>query len=496
MTKSTALILVCVLLSSTGFGDDGEWEVIYTFPQWFVILDVACSGPWDVWVAGLNEQTNTNQIYHSSDGGESWTMQYSGMDLAVFLVGMDAPADGSTVFIAGTFIMMMSSDGTGAMTSNSGSNWNPIPPADDFISSFRSVTALSSQEAYLVGGWGFSDIKGLYATFDGGSNWEQFCEVPASHPLQFASFAGDDIWVTGGVWPEEEERPAGYSEILTPNVRLAAEAEIGGESGSTDEEFEASIWHSGNGGSSWTEQFSSIGVGCMGGIDMIDVNTGIAVGGGPDFVSQIYRTANGGNTWSQVSFASQNDHILSDIEMVNASEGWAVGYDPNGPGGQPGTAIIGTTDGGLTWSREPINEATALLGLDMYDEHRGYTAGGNNLKISRVIRYDDGYYSQSIEGSSSATPVQISLNPPVPNPFTESIALTVNLSMEQHIHLAVYDISGQMIATITDEVLPGGTHYLQWYGTDDSGIPVQAGVYFAQCSGGSVSETTKMILLR
>ncbi|MBC8428857.1 MAG: T9SS type A sorting domain-containing protein [FCB group bacterium] len=500
MVKYFVISLIFVLLVNPVLSDDGQWEVVYTFPQWFVILDVACSTPWDVWVSGINEQTDTSQIYYSADGGISWTMQYSGTDLGAFLLGMDAPADGSTAFIAGVYIMLMPSDGTGAVTTNGGTTWSPIPPADDFVSSFRSVTSLSATETYLVGGWGFSDIKGLYATFDGGSNWEQFCEIPAAHPLQFADFIGEqDIWVTGGVWPEEESRPDVYSGILVPHRQAFTEEasdEYGERSTDTDEEFEASIWYSGNGGAGWTEQFSSVGIGCMSGIDMISENIGIAVGGGPDFCAQIYRTTDGGSNWVSVNFSSQNEHILSDIEMVSATEGWAVGYDPNGPGSQPGTAIIGTTDGGLTWTRESINEATALLGVDMYDEHRGFTAGGNNLKISRVIRYDDGYYSQGLEGGTNVNPALSTLGTPVPNPATSTTTVTLNLAGHQRVNLAVYDINGQQVAILADDILSGGTHDFMWTGVDDLGRPVPGGVYFVQYSGDNTFESVKLIMLR
>jgi len=156
--------------------------------------------------------------------------------------------------------------------------------------------------------------------------------------------------------------------------------------------YEASIWHSTNGGNSWVQQFDSNNLGYLSDIDMVNENLGIAVGSGNNFTSQIYRTVNGGATWNQISFSSQNQHNLLEIQMVNANDGWAMGYSPNGPAGQPGTAILKTTDGGQSWTLLSMNEPIGILGLSMHDEHIGYATGGNNLKVSRILKYDDGFY--------------------------------------------------------------------------------------------------------
>jgi photosystem II stability/assembly factor-like uncharacterized protein len=463
--------------------------VVYEFPQWLTLLDISCVSPDEVWAIGLNEQTNSNQIYYSSDGGESWTLQYSGMDLSIFLLGIDMlnPSQG---FISGSYMIFMpDAEGCGAMTTNGGAVWDPVePPFLSLVANYLTVTAVSEQEAHMVGSWSFDNLTGLYSTYDGGSSWETHT-APASHALRYLSVQGNEFWATGGTWPEEEglsgQEPSlsRFHEYVPGQPRSE-----GGRPG----QYEASIWYSPDGGSNWTEQFSSTGIGYMNGIVMVDSDFGLAVGAG-DFTSQIYRSTNGGDTWTRIHFPSEDEHILVELRMVSETEGWAVGYNPNGPEGQPGSSILGTSDGGLTWALEAINEPCGLLGLDMYDEHRGFACGGNNLKISRVIRYDDGYY-----GGDTASPAEL----PVcrlsshPNPFNPKTTLLFELENAGHVRLELLDLSGRSLRLLTDASLSAGEHRVEWDGRDDAGHAVSSGVYFARLQHEGGREFRKLLLMK
>jgi hypothetical protein len=60
-----------------------------------------------------------------------------------------------------------------------------------------------------------------------------------------------------------------------------------------------------------------------------------------------------------------------------------------------------------------------------------------------------------------------------PNPFTGSVTISYNLDKASNVKLVVYDVLGQQVATIANEIKPAGMHNDTW---TPSNIP--AGVYF------------------
>jgi flagellar hook assembly protein FlgD len=63
--------------------------------------------------------------------------------------------------------------------------------------------------------------------------------------------------------------------------------------------------------------------------------------------------------------------------------------------------------------------------------------------------------------------------------------------------LKIYNLLGQEIVTLLDEVRERGVHSpIQWNGLDKNGKAVPAGIYFVQLSAQGFSQSKKMILLR
>ncbi len=83
-----------------------------------------------------------------------------------------------------------------------------------------------------------------------------------------------------------------------------------------------------------------------------------------------------------------------------------------------------------------------------------------------------------------------------PNPFNPGTEIRYEMPEEHHVNLTIYNVLGQKIKTLVDEVKAAGAHSVTWDGTDERGQPVPSGVYFYRFDVGLVSGTKKMILMR
>jgi flagellar hook assembly protein FlgD len=85
-----------------------------------------------------------------------------------------------------------------------------------------------------------------------------------------------------------------------------------------------------------------------------------------------------------------------------------------------------------------------------------------------------------------------------PNPFNPSttIGFTVAEGSAVHVSLKIYDIRGNLVRTLVNEVRDAGTYNVFWDGTDASGRNVASGVYFYRMTAGDFSQTRKMVLLK
>ena len=64
-----------------------------------------------------------------------------------------------------------------------------------------------------------------------------------------------------------------------------------------------------------------------------------------------------------------------------------------------------------------------------------------------------------------------------PNPFNPSTTIPFELRQPAHVSLEVFDILGQRVRALSDEIHSSGRHETVWNGTDDSGRAVASGIY-------------------
>jgi len=79
-----------------------------------------------------------------------------------------------------------------------------------------------------------------------------------------------------------------------------------------------------------------------------------------------------------------------------------------------------------------------------------------------------------------------------PNAFT----IKYQLPTEQDVKLGIYNLRGQIIATLVNRKEAAGYYTVTWNGLDDQGQPAASGVYFYRLTAGKFEEMRKMVLMR
>jgi hypothetical protein len=108
-------------------------------------------------------------------------------------------------------------------------------------------------------------------------------------------------------------------------------------------------------------------------------------------------------------------------------------------------------------------------------EWRGWTGGSSN----------EGF------ATSPAAPKVFSLSQNYPNPFNPTTTIAFNLPEAMHVKLDVFNVAGERVATLVDEVRGEGPQTVIF---DAAGL--SSGIYFYRIIAGDFKETRKMMLLK
>lgn len=103
---------------------------------------------------------------------------------------------------------------------------------------------------------------------------------------------------------------------------------------------------------------------------------------------------------------------------------------------------------------------------------------------------------QDIAGDRPIFPAHLKLLGNAPNPFNPVTMIEIEVATEVAVKLEIYNLNGQKIRALVDNVLTPGHYGFRWDGKDSQSINVSSGVYFYRLSSPGYSETMKMLKLK
>lgn len=130
----------------------------------------------------------------------------------------------------------------------------------------------------------------------------------------------------------------------------------------------------------------------------------------------------------------------------------------------------------LTWDNTDFQDAVAQLWI--IDEEQGRTINLADQSSYAFNHTGDRKFSIHLTENRQLqpTPTQLLLSDPYPNPVVRSSTISLSLPSTQKVELALYNLQGRKIMTVTNGVLQGGVHQFKLDGQTLSEL--DDGVYF------------------
>ncbi|RMF54853.1 MAG: T9SS C-terminal target domain-containing protein [Calditrichaeota bacterium] len=119
-------------------------------------------------------------------------------------------------------------------------------------------------------------------------------------------------------------------------------------------------------------------------------------------------------------------------------------------------------------------------------------------EMMRVLHVGGGAFrKEGIAGADSENiPGEFSLEQNYPNPFNPSTTIRFRIPETERVEITIYNLLGQTIRTLTNQVFDAGQHTVIWDGRNDKGRAVASGIYLYTMKAGNFSKTRRMQLIR
>ena len=139
----------------------------------------------------------------------------------------------------------------------------------------------------------------------------------------------------------------------------------------------------------------------------------------------------------------------------------------------------------LVWVDFPVREIRDIL-IDYISIDTEY----EQLTVNLLL--DSNLFSSS-EDNSLILNTELIGN--YPNPFNPTTSISFSIPESGKVELSIYNIKGQKVKTLVNEIITAGEHSIIWDGRDSKGKPVSSGIYLYNLKVNNRTEVVRKCLL-
>lgn len=387
------------------------------------------------WLIGRTSSwPTTYKVYHTTDGGAAWTLIYTAAaNVSLTAIYFD---NATTGFVAtnntsswpGTVGMLkMAADGStatetysGALnnitriqfagnsgyalslskglikTTDAGDSWNLVSNPD-LVESMRDVFVEDANTLYVAGGAGI-----VQKTTDGGSTWTTITGNYSITPGQMFAissadkntiYASEQLSFPGNTYKTNVYKSTnggtGWTKLPNTVNALLSTLDFGDNSTGFMAGQASALYKTADGGATWSSSANGIAASSSLSLNSVEAVSGTTafVGGGNDTYNEtnfgvLYKTTDGGDNWNQ-AYYNTSDYIVS-VRFYNNLTGFATGYRKGATYAtdyKVQRLVLKTTDGGATWTAVTMGTPgdsyfTKINNLSFVDQNTVYATGG------------------------------------------------------------------------------------------------------------------------
>ncbi len=116
-------------------------------------------------------------------------------------------------------------------------------------------------------------------------------------------------------------------------------------------------------------------------------------------------------------------------------------------------------------------------------------AGNVEILINQFVTHVE-------DGGTDGLPQVYALRQNYPNPFNPATTISYSVPIRSQVTISVFNILGQQVAILVDDVQNAGNYTVAWDGRTSDGTSAATGIYFHRINAGDFIQSKKMLLLK